>query len=81
MTTRRRHVGKTTNTRETEMATLTTQRQAIETQPAFRLRCACGKRDHRWSVTPPGGQARRERLCSVCAAQLRALGYRVELVG
>jgi hypothetical protein len=51
----------------------------IETHPALRLRRTCGTRDHRWSVTPAGAEARDERLCSVCAAQLGALGYTVEL--
>ena len=54
--------------------------QTIERHPAFRLRCTCGTRDHRWSVTPPGGEARLEQLCSVCAAQLGALGYTVSLL-
>lgn len=59
---------------------MTTQ-QTIDSHPAFRLRCACGRRDHTWLVAPKGGEPRRERLCSACAVQLSALGYSVALVG
>jgi len=53
----------------------------VATHPAFRLRCICRTRPHRLRITPPDGEPRDERLCTVCAAQLAALSYRVVLTG
>jgi hypothetical protein len=53
----------------------------IAKHPAFRLRCICATSAHRVRLTPPDGEERAERVCTVCTAQLEALGYRVEMIG
>jgi len=56
-------------------------RRIIDRHPAFGLRCLCRTRPYRWRLTPPVGKPRTERMCTVCATQLEALGYRVEPIG
>lgn len=65
------------------MATIETLNVRIVRDPSdpFQMKCICAKRPHTFRIEHRGDDPRNERMCSVCAAQLTALGYTTTLVG